>query len=262
MANCNYINYFFYSTNKKLRIGFLSQAGRNNTGKITVHHRSSGHKKSSYRIDFFKRINCFGYVLKIIKTSFFSSFVGLVFYENGVSSYMLLSEDQKINNYFYSGDVPVNKDVRAGYCIPLKYMALFNLVNNLELYPYTGSKLLRAAGCSGLLTSKVGDNVIIKLKSGWNLLFSSNCMANSGIGSNSEHRFFNLKKAGISRALGIRPTVRGVVMNPCDHPHGGGEGKKSGSRAARSPWGWLTKGTPTKKSKKFLLKKKLYKKIV
>lgn len=262
MAVDNYIKYFFLSTNKKLRIGFLSQAGRNNSGKITVHHRSGGHKKKSYRIDFFRRINCFGYVLKIIKTPFFSSFIGLVFYENGISSYILLSEEQQINNFFYSGDLFSNKELGVGFSVPLKYMALFNLVNNLELYPYKGSTLLRAAGCSGLLTAKLGNKVIIKLKSGWNLLFDNNCMASFGIGSNSEHRFFNLKKAGISRALGIRPTVRGVVMNPCDHPHGGGEGKKSGSRAARSPWGWLTKGTPTKKKKVFLLKKKLYKKVI
>jgi large subunit ribosomal protein L2 len=114
---------------------------------------------------------------------------------------------------------------------------------------------------STLLTT-INENIVsLKLKSGWNIFISKNCLSNYGCVSNMKHKFKNLNKAGKSWSLGRRPKVRGVAMNPCDHPHGGGEGKKSPPRAQRSPWGWLTKGTPSLKKKYQIKKKKLYKNI-
>lgn len=260
----NYTKYFFYNVNKKLRLGFLGSYGRNTSGKITVMHRSKGHKKNSYKVDFYRRLNCFGYIMKIIKTCFYSSHLGFIIYENGVCSYQLLSDIKERKYQIYSGDNNIfseNINVRFGYSVLLGYLELFNIVNNIELLPYSGSAVMRAAGCGGLITSKIGMKTLIKLKSGWNILFLNSCMVSVGIGSNPEHKYNNLQKAGYARALGIRPTVRGVAMNPCDHPHGGGEGKKSGSVAARSPWGWLTKGVVSKKKKSFLVKKKMFKKL-
>jgi len=134
-------------------------------------------------------------------------------------------------------------------------------LNNIELYPYKGASITRAAGSSVLLTSILKDKVIIKLKSGWNIYLTTYCLANYGCVSNLKHKFNNLKKAGKSWSLGIKSKVRGVAMNPCDHPHGGGEGKKSPPSAQRSPWGWLTKGSSPLKKKYMKKKKKLYKNI-
>jgi len=136
-----------------------------------------------------------------------------------------------------------------GCSVPVKYLSVFSILNNIEQTYYFGGHLSRAAGTSAILTSKNNKKISLKLKSGWSLTVSENNICSIGIMSNSQHRFKILSKAGISRGLGIRPTVRGVAMNPCDHPHGGGEGKKSPPTAARSPWGWLTKGTPSKVKK-------------
>lgn len=116
--------------------------------------------------------------------------------------------------------------------------------------------LARSAGSGLIITSKFDDKVLLKSKSKWNFLISNNNIASLGVSSNTLYKFLRLEKAGKVRALGIRPTVRGVAMNPCDHPHGGGEGKKSPPAAARSPWGWLTKNTPSKIKKRQLLFKK------
>lgn len=129
------------------------------------------------------------------------------------------------------------------------------------MYPFKGSSCARSAGMSAILSVKnKNKTTLLKLKSGWNLVVSNYCLASLGLVSNRLHRFYNYKKAGILNSLGKRSVVRGVAMNPCDHPHGGGEGKKSPPSAAKSPWGWLTKGTCSN-SKKFELKrKKLFKK--
>lgn len=115
---------------------------------------------------------------------------------------------------------------------------------------------------SAIITVKMSNSkVLLKLKSGWNLILSNYCLGSLGLVSNSLHKFYNYKKAGVIRALGIRPTVRGVAMNPCDHPHGGGEGRKSPLVGAKSPWGWLTKGTPTKIKKYQITIKKKFKQV-
>jgi len=139
-------------------------------------------------------------------------------------------------------------------------MNLFTHINNVELYPFKGGIICRSAGTSLLLTNKLSNNIVsLKMKSGWNLLISSLCICTVGSVSNSLFRFYNFKKAGTIRSLGSRPVVRGVAMNPCDHPHGGGEGKKSPLSSAKSPWGWLTKGVSSIKKKYKLENKKKYK---
>jgi len=148
--------------------------------------------------------------------------------------------------------------LKNGFAISLKYINLFTIINNIELKPYKGSSLSRAAGASSLLIGKKKESIILKFKSGWNIYISKYCIATIGYVSNILHKFFNYKKAGRLINLGKKSIVRGLAKNACDHPHGGGEGKKSPPSSPKSPWGWLTKGTPSKKKKYQLLKKKKF----
>jgi len=233
----SFSNNFIFSIKKQLKLGFLLSSGRNFSGKICVHHKGGGLKRCNILIDHYKRINSYGFVIKIFKSFFFSSLLGLIVFENGLSSIILLSENIKLRDIIFVGSIlPSDRNMGNGYCLPIFHMNLFSQISNIELYPYKGSILSRAAGTGMIITNKLKENkVSLKLKSGWNLLISGLCIASSGIISNSLHKFYNFKKAGVIRSLGSRPVVRGVAMNPCDHPHGGGEGKKSPPAAARSP---------------------------
>lgn len=173
-----------------------------------------------------------------------------------------MTETLKIGSKIYSGSFYDEAEVNfIGLSIPLKKIRLFSLINNIEKYPFSGGTITRAAGSCAVLTSKLLDSVTVKLKSGWNMVLSKYCIATIGNVSNIKHKFAIKRKAGVQRSLGIRPTVRGIAMNPCDHPHGGGEGRKSPPSGQRSPWGWLTKGTPSLKKKYQKKKKSLYKKL-
>lgn len=127
--------------------------------------------------------------------------------------------------------------IKTGITLPILYMNLFSIINCIELIPYSGIKLVRSAGMGAIISNKNLNSVLLKLSNGVNVFLSDLCICSLGIVSNPHHRLYNYKKAGYKRALGIRPTVRGVAMNPHDHPHGGGEGRKSPPAAARSPWG-------------------------
>jgi len=253
-----YLKFFFTNINKKIKIGSNLKSGRNYLGTICVHHRFGGNKHKSYNIDWYRRINCYGYLYKIIIDNNRTALLGSIIYENGLFANIILSENMKIGQQIYSGILNIKNKI--GYTSLLGNIKLFTIINNIELYPEKGFSLIRAAGCNSILTSLNKEIVTLKLKSGFNIFLSVASLANFGSVSNMVHKFNNLKKAGKSWSMGKRPKVRGVAMNPCDHPHGGGEGKKSPPKAQRSPWGWLTKGTPTIK-KKHLKKKKLYKKI-
>ena len=222
-----YLNYFFFKINKSISIGSRPLSGRNFLGTICVHHKSGGSKKRLYFIDFFRRINNYGYIIKIIKNNNFTALIGGIIYENGLFSYILLTETLIIGSKIYSGHILNLESNNIGMSIPIKYIKLFTIINNLKLFPFSKGILIRSAGCSGLIIKKEYNKVYIKLKSCWNIILSKYCLATIGLVSNSKHKFVNLCKAGVSRNLGIRPTVRGVAMNPHDHPHGGGEGKKS-----------------------------------
>jgi len=244
------ILYFFKTLEKKLRLGFISSSGRNFLGCICVHHRGGGHKKKSYIVDFFRRINSFGYVLKIYKTPFYTSFLGFIVYQNGLSNYILLPDGVAVGFKIYLGSFITSDRLKdfnyLGASLPLYYFNLFSLVSNVELSKFKGGILSRAAGTSLILTSKIDNKILLKSKSGWNFLVSNSYISSFGASSNILHCFNRINKAGKLRSLGIRPTVRGVAMNPCDHPHGGGEGRKSPLASAKSPWGWLTKHTSSK----------------
>lgn len=200
-------------------------------------------------------------ILNITKNRSYTALISGIIFENGLYTYTLLTENINIGNKIYIGVFIKKNTNELGLNICLKFIKLFSLIHNIEIFPFSKSILIRAAGGSGLIIKKEINKVVIKLKSGWNLWISKYCIATIGIMSNSKHKFQNLKKAGKSKNLGIRPTVRGVAMNPHDHPHGGGEGKKSPPSGQLSPWAWLTKGTPSLKKKWQLRKKKLYKYI-
>jgi len=255
------INYVFFRIKKQLRYGFCGNAGRNHRGVITVHHRGGGAKNCHLYIDFIRRINSFGYVVKIKKIAAFTGFVGLVLFFNGLMAYSLIGDKFRLNQQLYQGSVldlnHLDESKDFGSSIPCSYLALFSSISNVEVRPFQGGRLARAAGTSVTISRKKDMLVTLKLKSGWNITVSIFCICMRGIMSNSYHWYSKLGKAGISRSLGIRPTVRGVAKNPHDHPHGGGEGKKSPPAAARSPWGWLTKGTPTNRTLFQLKRKKL-----
>jgi len=150
---------------------------------------------------------------------------------------------------------------KNGSSVPLVYIPLFTIISNVELYPFQGGQLIRAAGTGCILSSKFKNIVTLKLTSGWNITVSKYNISMLGSISNSSHYSHRYKNAGIKRRLGFRPIVRGVAMNPVDHPHGGGEGKKSPPVAARTPWGFLTKGGSTKKKLYQINWKKKFKKI-
>lgn len=256
--------YTIYFLKKYLRIGYVSASGRNFLGKICIAHRGGGLKRNKFYVDFFRRANMFGYLFKIKKVTWFTGFLGLIIYQNGLSNYVLLSENIQLGEHLYFGtNLIIDKEnscLKLGSSVPLSYISLFSLINNIELKAFNGGQLARAAGTSGMLISKSINSITIKLKSGWHFTLSPFNICSIGIVSNASHKFSRIKKAGIVRSRGIRPTVRGVAMNPCDHPHGGGEGRKSPPAGQRSPWGWLTKGTPTLRKKYQIIRKNLLKK--
>ena len=182
-----------------------------------------------------------------------SSFIGLILYKNGFFSYILLANRLKKGS-FIKNITSVNniKNFFLGLSLKLEFLKAGDLIHNIEMYPGKGSILCRAAGSFGIVLSQFDFSkifVIVKLKSGEQYLLNKECFSSLGVVSNLNFKSRVLKKAGVSRNLGFRPTVRGVAMNPIDHPHGGGEGKSTSGRPCVSPWGKLTKNVPTRKKK-------------
>lgn len=237
----------FKSVRKKLSYGLKKKGGRNNLGRITVFHQGGGHKRL-YRIVDFKRslLNVPGKVLKIEYDPNRSVFIALI-NSNGIYHYILAPKDLKIGDYVESGE---NVEIKVGNTLPLKNIPNGTLVHNIELKPGQGGKLMRSAGTFGkVISKKKSGYIIVELNSKRKRLIDGRCFATIGTLSNIDHKRIVLGKAGASRWLGIRPTVRGVAMNPVDHPHGGGEGRTSGGRPSSTPWGYYTKGYKTRKKK-------------
>lgn len=245
----NLFKYIFKFSNKRLKLGFVGKYGRNFFGHICVHHKRKGNKNYNYFIDLFRRVKSKGVILKKLRIASYTSFVGLILYENGLLNYILLSEGWDSGNLLKSGDANEFSNANNGDSLILSNFNLFSMANNIELLPYKGASICRAAGTGSLITGRSKTKIYLKLKNGKNLFLSKYCLAIKGIASNSKHKFINYKKAGISFKHGKRPIVRGVAKNPCDHPHGGGEGKKSPPVGARSPWGWLTKSSFRKRKR-------------
>lgn len=235
--------------------------GRNHTGKITVYHRGGGLKRTYRVIDFWRRFNQKGVVLKVHSDINRNCNIALVLYLNGFLSYILAAETIQPGSWLTSGSswmTNANQDIwpinirdnqPTGSTVLLGLCPLGTVICNIELKPGFGGQLCRAAGTSAVIVKKENFSgavfVTIKIKSGWSLRLSANCMATLGIMSNIQYKFFNKQRAGFVRNLGRRPIVRGVAMNPVDHPHGGGEGKSSGGKLPKTPWGLPTKGRKT-----------------
>ena len=242
---------------KSLTEGLTSSGGRNNKGRMTARRRGGGHKRS-YRIIDFKRQkdNMDAKVLRIEYDPNRSCHIALIKYEDGQLSYILAPQKLKVQSTIVSGE---KTDIKIGNCLPLKNIPTGTLVHNVELKPLKGGQIARSAGASIQLVGKDKDHAMLKLVSGEQRLVPLNCRASIGVVSNPDHQNSNSGKAGRSRWLGKRPHVRGVVMNPVDHPHGGGEGRTSGGRNPVTPWGVPTKGKRTRNNKrtdKLILKRR------
>lgn len=234
--------------NKVLTQGLSKNGGRNHHGRLTSFRKGGGHKRK-YRLIDFKRTGLIkGSVNAISYDPNRSAFIAEIQSTNNKFFYILAPNGLKIGDIVESGqDVPK----RIGNTLPLKSIPVGTLIHNIELKPGAGGKYARAAGSFATLLQHVDENyALVRLKSGEQRLVPINCCASIGVVSNSDHQNVSLSKAGRSRWLGRRPVVRGVAMNPVDHPHGGGEGKTSGGRPSVSPWGKLTKGPRTRNPKK------------
>ncbi|MEE2735344.1 MAG: 50S ribosomal protein L2 [Pseudomonadota bacterium] len=230
-------------TEKKTKSG-----GRNNNGRITTRHIGGGHKKR-YRVIDFKR-NKNGINATVERLEYDpnrSANIALLKYSDGERRYIVAPKGLPIGTALQSGD---NVAIKVGNSMPLRNIPMGSVVHCIELKPGKGAQIARSAGTSAQLVAKEGRHVTIRLRSGEMRKVLGDCRATLGEVSNSEHNLRSLGKAGASRWRGIKPTVRGVVMNPVDHPHGGGEGKTSGGRHPVSPWGQPTKGHKTRKNKR------------
>jgi large subunit ribosomal protein L2 len=222
--------------------------GRNNQGRITTRHIGGGHKQH-YRIIDFKRnkIDMPAVVERIEYDPNRTANIALILFKDGERRYIIAPSEIHVGQEIISSEtVPV----KPGNCMPLRNMPLGTTIHCIELKPGKGAQLARSAGTSAQLVAKDGAHVTLRLRSGEMRKVLSDCKGVVGDVSNSEHNLISLGKAGASRHRGIRPTVRGVAMNPVDHPHGGGEGRTSGGRHPVSPWGTAAKGYKTRKNKR------------
>ena len=222
--------------------------GRNNRGRITVRHRGGGHKRR-YRVIDFKR-NKHGVPGRVASIEYDpnrNARISLVVYRDGEKRYIITPEGLAVDNMVMSGE---GSEIKVGNALPLRNIPMGTQVHCVELKPGKGGQLARAAGTSVTLAAKDGDYAQIRLRSGEIRRVRLECMATIGVVGNGDHNHLEWGKAGRIRWLGIRPTVRGVAMNPIDHPHGGGEGRTSGGRHPVTPWGKPTKGYRTRRNKR------------
>jgi large subunit ribosomal protein L2 len=231
---------------KSLLSPLKNATGRNNRGRITAWNKGGGHKKLYREIDFKRsKKGMFATVERLEYDPNRTAFIALIKYEDGTVSYILSPEGLAAKDRVISGD---NADIRVGNALPLANIPIGAFVHNIELKAGKGGQLIRTAGGSASIVGKDAGYVSVKLRSGEVRLILAECYATIGVLSNSDQKNVKIGKAGRNRWLGKRPTVRGVAMNPIDHPHGGGEGKTSGGRHPVTPWGKSTKGNMGKRS--------------
>lgn len=222
--------------------------GRNNQGRITVRHIGGG-VRSQYRLIDFKRMKD-GIEARVERIEYDpnrSALIALLVYKDGERRYIIAPASLEKGQVVISGD---DAPISVGNCLPLKNIPLGTTIHCVELKPGKGAQMLRSAGCSGQVVAKEGAYATLRLRSGEMRKVLLVCRAVVGEVSNSEHSLRSLGKAGAKRWRGVRPTVRGVAMNPVDHPHGGGEGRTSGGRHPVTPWGVPTKGYKTRSNKR------------
>lgn len=224
--------------------------GRNNNGRITTRHQGGGHKQL-YRLIDFKRNKegILGRVERIEYDPNRTAHIALILYADGERRYILAPNDFKVGQEITSGS---SSPIKPGNSMPLRNIPVGTIIHAIELKPGKGAQLARSAGAYVQLIAREGDYATIRLRSGELRKVPVECKATIGVVSNNDHNLRSLGKAGASRWRGIRPTVRGVAMNPVDHPHGGGEGKTSGGRHPVSPWGVPAKGYKTRRNKRNL----------
>ncbi len=233
---------------KSLTIGKKSSSGRNNLGRITSRRRGTGHKQKYRIIDFYRsKDDIKATVERVEYDPNRTCYIMLIKYENGEKSYVLAPQGIKVGEQIISG---AKKEIKIGNCMPLNDIPVGTAIHNVEIAPGSGGKIARSAGASVQISGSDGEYSIIKLASGEIRKINSKSKATIGILSNPDQKNIKIGKAGRNRWLGIRPSVRGVAMNPVDHPHGGGEGKTAGGRNPVTPWGKSTKGLKTRNNKR------------
>lgn len=238
---------------KHLSVGWSLSGGRNSTGRITSYKKGSFAVKRMYRfVDFWRRLAADAFVVSLSKDNFRSSTLTLLFYQTGVLSYVILPDGYSVGHKLrFSLNASVGETSRffAGNALPLSQILEGAVIFNVELWPTKGAQLCRSAGTYAIVLTKRDGFVTLKLRSGWKVVVSENCFGTLGVAPNYTHVYQVLRKAGLNRNLGRRPTVRGVAMNAIDHPHGGGRGKTSGGPKPRTPWGKITKQQKTTSAK-------------
>ena len=237
------------SPEKSLVVSLKKHAGRNNQGKITVRHHGGGNRQK-YRLIDFKR-NKDGIPAKVIGIEYDpnrTANIALICYADGEKAYILAPAGLTDGMTVMNG---ADAEVRVGNCLPLEKIPVGTLIHNIELYPGRGGQLVRSAGNSAQLMAKEGKYATLRLPSGEMRMVPLNCRASIGVIGNGDHNLVKIGKAGRKRHMGIRPTVRGSVMNPNDHPHGGGEGRTPvGRKSPMTPWGKPALGLKTRKKHK------------
>ena len=233
---------------KGLTEGKHSTGGRNNYGRITVRWRGGGHKRA-YRLVDFKRtkLDMPAVVERLEYDPNRTAFIALIRYQDGELSYILAPQRLAVGDSVVAA---TQADVKPGNAMPLAAMPVGTIVHNVEMKPGRGGQIARSAGAYAQYVGRDAGNAILRLKSGEQRLVHQNCMATVGAVSNPDHANISIGKAGRNRWLGKKPSVRGVAMNPVDHPHGGGEGRTSGGRHPVTPWGKPTKGKKTRNNKR------------
>ena len=232
---------------KTLTVGLSKSGGRNNKGRVTARRRGGGHKRL-YRMIDFKR-NHFEIPAKVERIEYDpnrSAFIALLLYDDGKKPYILAPQRLAVGDTVVSSS---KADIKPGNALPLANIPVGTIIHNVELKPGKGGQIARSAGTYVQLVGRDQSYSILRLNSGEQRMTRSECMATIGAVSNPDNKNIKLAKAGRSRWLGRRPSVRGVAMNPIDHPHGGGEGKTSGGRHPVTPWGKPTKGKKTRTNK-------------
>ncbi len=222
--------------------------GRNNAGRVTVRHQGGGHRQH-YRLVDFKRTKD-GIPARVERLEYDpnrTAHIALLLYRDGERRYVIASRNLKAGDEVVSGE---NAPIKEGNTLPLRNIPLGSVVHCIEMKPGKGAQMARSAGAGVQLVAREGQYATLRLRSGEMRKVLVDCRATIGEVSNSEHNLRSLGKAGAQRWRGVRPTVRGVVMNPVDHPHGGGEGRTSGGRHPVSPWGTPTKGYKTRSNKR------------
>ncbi|GMV64008.1 MAG: 50S ribosomal protein L2 [Parvibaculum sp.] len=232
---------------KSLTEGLTKSGGRNNHGRITVRFRGGGHKRSYRMIDFKRsKADMPATVERLEYDPNRTAFIALIKYEDGELSYILAPQRLAAGDMVVSGN---RVDVKPGNAMPLSNIPVGTIVHNVEMKPGKGGQIARSAGAYVQLVGRDQGYALLRLSSGEQRMVPGTCMATIGAVSNPDHSNITIAKAGRNRWLGKRPHVRGVVMNPVDHPHGGGEGRTSGGRHPVTPWGKPTKGKKTRQNK-------------